>query len=287
MKSVLSICLLALLPAMVSAAEPEPPKPDGSVINMDLPVHQQKKVHPELSDPVLGDQAEINEWAWSPQYAKRFDLPVQTDGLPDGGLWLVGVRIGRIQNGQRQSYQCRIVGLMDSNLPILMPPGEIYNDPMGLNLPGKNERKLEGLHNFTPGQVTWPRQPANKAERRPRSGGGTPYMLFHRHFLPDLAYFELWAGSCSHFDDPAQFRNELRFPTQAVGKKDHAVYEDSAVTFDFPDTLMKKIYPYAHEAWAWGSCLARRVGNKADTLPLWALERFKGVCESGSPEKYK
>lgn len=62
--------LLALLPSMAIATEPPGQQtPVVSVINMELPVHQQKKLHPELSDPVLGDQAQIAEWAWSPQYA--------------------------------------------------------------------------------------------------------------------------------------------------------------------------------------------------------------------------
>ncbi len=96
--------LYAAIPA-ITQAEPAP-----NAINLNLPIHQQKKLHPELSDPVLGDQAQIVEWAWSPQYAKRFGVDVQQDGLPNGGLWLIGIKIQRQQNKEWQRYTCNIVG---------------------------------------------------------------------------------------------------------------------------------------------------------------------------------
>lgn len=67
---------------------------------------EKKKLHPELSDPVLGDRAAVVEWAWSPKYAKRFELPVQSDGLKDGALWLLGVKVERKQFNDYQSYIC-------------------------------------------------------------------------------------------------------------------------------------------------------------------------------------
>ncbi len=295
MKSLFALCLLFLMPQLAVAAEPEEQPPTASSTNTTMPDHEYKKLHPEFSDPVLGDRAAVIEWSWSPQYAKRFNLPVQSDGLPDGALWLVGVKIERQQYRDWQSYACRIVGLIDNKLPILTPPGDRYvihpGDQWEGGLPGKAQTgstdlafEVHGMGEqtkFLPGQLAWCKKPRNKAERdKPETGIGTPYIFYHRSYTPDLAYFEL-DGGCAHFSDPEQFRNELRFPTQLVGKKDEPMFEASAAKFDIPDSLMRKIYPYTRDAYDWRTCLMRRIGGKSFTLSLEALKskRFGDTCE--------
>lgn len=131
-----------LMPLNGFADESAKAAPPTSAINLSLPIHQQKKLHPEISDPVLGDQAQIVEWAWSPQYAERFGLQPQPDGLPDGGLWLVGVKIKRQQDQQYQRYTCSIVGLMDNRLKILTPRGRyIWHTHQGHGLEDCPERR--------------------------------------------------------------------------------------------------------------------------------------------------
>lgn len=243
---------------------------------------ERKKLFPEIADPVLGDQAAIAEWAWSPQYAKRFGLPVQEDGLQDGPVWIVGVRVTRRQyaNGQ-QDYDCRIIGLIDNKAPVIFPPGERYVDT-GWPFAGSRKTREDlislkvGEQNiFIPAQEAWYRSPLTERQKAyPEDGIGTRYRAFHRQYLPGLAYFELGSG-CAHFRDPVRLRNELRFPTI---NKIAAVFEASALVVNLPDSLMKKIYPITQEADAWGGCFLQRMGNKG-SLPLWAIRRFKGKCE--------
>lgn len=272
----------------------------SSSIDVSLPVHQKPKLHTELSDPVLGDQAQIIEWAWSPQYAERFGLQPQPDGLPNGGLWLVGVKIERQQNQQWQRYTCNIVGLMDNKLPILTPPGDVYTAHPSWagrgGLPGKAQVGSEDMRHEVqshaaqlfggPAQVAWSKFPKNEREKsKPESGIGHPYKLFYRHYQQNLAYVE-WEGGCGYFRDPEKFRNEIRFPTQAVGKKDEAVFESTAVKFDLPDSLMRRIYPYAVDADDWTSCFMRRTGRLGVTLTLRAKKskRFGNTCEPQSKQ---
>ncbi|MFZ5820125.1 MAG: hypothetical protein ACOYYJ_09495, partial [Chloroflexota bacterium] len=153
-----------------------PPAKLEPVVAESRPKAPSKKLHPELSDPVLGDRAALVEWAWSPQYARRFGVAVQEDGLKDGYLWLVGIKILRVQSGAKdfQTYQCRLAGLIDNKAPMLMPPGERYVMHPGYHwlggMPGKvqphtpdlvHEVKAMGLKEFTPAQASWYRTPNN------------------------------------------------------------------------------------------------------------------------------
>ncbi|MBI5436494.1 MAG: hypothetical protein HY937_05265 [Nitrosomonadales bacterium] len=282
MRFLFMACLLALLPPVAAATEPANNTQPSSVIDMTLPIHQQKKLHPEFSDPVLGDQAQIVEWAWSPQYAKRFNLPVQPDGLKDGGLWLIGVKVQRIQSQQWQRYTCNIVGLMDNKLPIIAPPGEIYTVPaygwQG-GMPGLNMALV--VKEFTPAQETWNKKPKNELERtRPERSIGLNYLSYYRQFQAGLAYFEI-EGGCGYFNDPQLFRNEIRFPTKFIHENRTAVFEPDAIHFDLPDSLMQKMYPYIREAEDWTSCLMRRSGRIGMTLTLRSIKtkRFGNTCE--------
>jgi len=297
----LALMLASLLPLSSIAAEPVKGVQIPSAIDLTLPIHQQPKLHPELFDPVLGDQAQIVEWAWSPQYAERFGLQPQPDGLPNGGLWLVGVKIERKQYRDWQRYACNIVGVMDNRLPILTPPGERYvvhpANQWIVGLPGKspvasadlhNEVEQASLRDYTPAQVTWHKYPKNKLEQtRPKGGVTRNYLHYYRRFQNNLAYFEI-EGGCSYFNNPQQFRNQIRFPSKADGGIGKAVYESSAVAFDLPDSLMNKIYPYAIDADDWSSCLLRRAGDNTDVLSLRArkLKRFGNTCEP-LPKKQK
>jgi hypothetical protein len=295
------ILLLALfLPFGGMASESAKDKPPSSAIDLTLPIHQQKKLHPELSDPVLGDQAQIVEWAWSPQYAKRFGLPVQSEGLKDGALWLVGVKVQRVQYQQWQRYTCNIIGVMDNKLPIITPPGEVYmiypthiSDMPGKALVGsadlKNQVEHEGAQPFIPAQAAWYRHPQNKLqEERPETGIGHLYKYFYRHFQQDLAYFE-WEGGCGYFRDPEKFRNEIRFPTRIDGKNDAdkqqpAVYESSAIHFDIPDVLMRRIYPYTLDADDWSSCFGHRTSGAFLSLRATKSKRFGNICEPATKQ---
>lgn len=280
--------ILALVLPLNAMATESPP----SAIDVTLPVHQKPKLHPELFDPVLGDQAQITEWAWSPQYAKRFGLPMQPDGLKDGGLWLIGVKVQRIQNQQWQRYTCNIVGLMDNKLPILTPPGEMYmvhpsymsSMPPGRAQVGsadlKNQVQREAIQAFTPAQTTWYKKPKNELEQiRPERSITLSYLSYFRQLQDGLAYFEI-NGGCGYFNDPQLFRNEIRFPTKFIHENRTAVFEPDAIHFDVPDGLMRRIYPYTLEADDWTSCLMRRSGQIGRTLTLRATKskRFGNTC---------
>lgn len=272
-------------------AEPAKDAP-ATAIDLTLPIHQQSKLHPEFSDPVLGDQAQIVEWAWSPQYAERFGLQPQPDGLPNGGLWLIGVKVQRIQNQQWQRYTCNIVGVMDNTLPILTPPGEIYiaYPSKTSGIPGKaqvgsmdlkNQVQHEVVQVFTPVQSTLYKNPKNKLEKIGQEQGMTrDYLHYSRQFQSGLAYFEI-EGGCAYFDDPQFFRNEIRFPVRVIRENRTAAYESDAIHFDIPDNLMRRIYPYTLDAKDWTSCLMRRAGDKSNLLSLRASKskRFGNSCE--------
>lgn len=275
-----ALMLVSLLPFSGIAAEPIKGIQIPSAIDLTLPIHQKQKLHPELSDPVLGDQAQIIEWAWSPQYAKRFNQPVQTDGLKDGGLWLIGVKVQRIQNQQWQRYTCNIVGLMDNKLPILTPPGEMYTVPgygwQG-GMPGLNMAIV--LKEFTPAQTTWYKQPKNELEQtRPERSITVNYLVFYRQLQNGLAYFEI-EGGCGYFNDPQLFRNEIRFPTRFIHENRTAAFEPDAIHFDVPDGLMRRIYPYTLEADDWTQCFLRRVAGHGLTLRSVKSKRFGNTCE--------
>lgn len=252
---------------------------------------EKKKLHHELSDPVLGDRAAVVEWAWSSQYAKRFGLPVQSDGLKDGALWLIGVKVEREQFKDYQSYKCRIVGVIDNKTPIDTPPGDRYvrhpSDQWIGGFPGQIlgadsefANKERGLHAYSPLQAAWWKPGKTKPEpTRPKSNIGIHYNLFHRYFLPDLAFFEL-EGGCAYFENPEQFRNEIRFHEQEKNIKPNSpTTELYPIAFSIPDGLMKRIYTYTDEAVAWRQCLSRRIGGKSNVLRMKDKKRFGNSCE--------
>lgn len=285
------LILALLLPLKATAASPAADV-KSSVIDLTLPIHQQKKLHPELSDPVLSDQEQIVEWAWSPQYAKRFGLPVQPDGLPDGGLWLVGVKVQRVQNQQWQRYTCNIVGVMDNKLPILTPPGEVYTVSPSYGwfggLPGnaqvgsadlKNQVQHEGIQSFTPAQTTWYKKPKNELEKTRSERGITQnYLNYYRQFQNGLAYFEI-EGGCGYFNDPHLFRNEIRFPTKFINENRTSAYDPDAIHFDLPDSLMQRIYPYTLDADDWSSCFGHRTSGDFLSLRAIKSKRFRNICD--------
>lgn len=220
---------------------------------------EKKKQHPIPTDPVLGDRLAVTEWAWSPQYAARFGLPEQKDGLKNGPLWLIGISIERVQSKYLQLYVCQIKGLIDNKSAILTPPGDMYvmhpyNYSVG-GFPGETHGAdsrfvviESGIKTFTPLQDAWRKGEGNRS-KRPASNITINYELFHRYAFNDLAFFEL-DGSCSHFKDPAQFRNELRFP--AGEKKANAdVTVKYPIAFDIPDGLMQRIFPYVEKVRGW------------------------------------
>lgn len=262
-------------------------------------------VLPEAHDPVLGKHAAIVEWAWSPKYAKRFNLPVQPDGLRDGHLWLVGVKILRAQHGDMQSYRCRIVGLIDNKAPMLWPPGDRYLQHPGYRwlggLPGSAQAGTDDLvravrgdsqqRTFSPGHAAWARIPKDEQSKAyPGRSMTSPYILFHRYHTADLAYFEL-EGACRSFNDPVDYRNELRFPTRIDGVDDEiagreAVWEPSALRFYIPDPVMVKTYPVLLKAADWNECLMHRSGMKnLGTIFKQVRERLGSV--SCDPVKSK
>jgi len=248
---------------------------------------QIKKLHSELSDPVLQDRASVVEWAWSPQYANQFKLEKQKNGLKDGWLWLVGVKVQRQQdsNTNRQSYSCRVVGVIDNKAPILWPAKDQYLIHPGYRwvggLPG-NFNYPESINGYTPAQAAWYKHPKNSLQKsRPETSITVPYISVYRHFTEDLAYFEIDA-SCSHFRDPKNYRNEMRFPT--TKQKNHNknnFFEDDPLVMELPDDLMRRIYPYTIEAEDWSSCFLRRVGGKGNLLSnrSMKLNRFGDICE--------
>ena len=258
-----------------------------------LAAESKSPLFPEASDPVLGDRAAIVEWAWSPAYAKRFGIEAQGDGLKDGPLWLIGIKVLRSQHKDSQSYRCRFVGLIDHKAPILTPPGDRYllhpSWPWVGDLPGPKHKlyvgeALSAQFVFAPAQGAWRRNPINQAQReRPESGFGARYLLFHRYYTPELAYFELDA-SCAYFRDPETIRNEVRFPTRVDNQEDKnkgitATWASDALTFDIPDRVMRRIYPYTLKANDWTGCLMRRAGDKTVALTKEAIARLNTSCE--------
>ena len=87
----ITVVLASLPPRAGLAAEPIKASSPGGAHDLTLPIHQKPKLHSALSDPVLGDQAQIVEWSWSPQYAKRSSIAAQANGFFNGLLWLVGL----------------------------------------------------------------------------------------------------------------------------------------------------------------------------------------------------
>ncbi len=252
---------------------------------------EKRKLHPELSDPVLGDRAAVVEWAWSPQYAKRFGLPVQDNGLKDGALWLIGVKVEREQFRDYQTYHCKIAGLINNKSLIATPPGDKYmrhpSDVWIGGLPGQLQgadstftTKGIALQTYTPLQAAWWKPGIKKPEpAKQKSSITIHYNLFYRYFLPDLAYFEL-EGGCGYFENPEQFRNEIRFHEQNKNAKPNApITKSYPIVFSIPDSLMNRIYPYIEESVAWRNCFARRVGGKSNLLRMKDRKRFGNKCE--------
>ncbi|MGL1833014.1 hypothetical protein ACKVEX_05335 [Rhodocyclaceae bacterium SMB388] len=225
---------------------------------------------PEASDPVLGHRAAVVEWAWSPQYAERFGLPVQDDGLEDGYLWLIGIKVVRMEFHDRPTYRCRIVGLLDNQAPIVWPPGERYvmhpsQLPMGGGLPGQGMyRRDVGAKTFTPGHSTWHRFPKTDNQRRyAEAGFAAPYLSFHRGYDDGLAYFELEAA-CAYFGTPQKLINRLSLPTE-VGQGEQPAsraFKPEALSFDIPDRIMLEMFRVTELAADWTLCLMHRSGMK-------------------------
>lgn len=295
----LALMVTVFLPSNGSGAESGKSAQPSSAIDFSLPIHQRPKLNPEFADPVLGDQAQIAEWAWSPQYAERFGLKVQPDGLPNGGLWLVGVKITRKQDQQWQRYTCDIVGVIQNDLPILTPPGDIYTpSPFyqwsgTLPPPGHFVNDGRKFETYTPFQAAWFKTPKNKlVQTRPERSITLQYLLYYRHLQNDLAYFEIETG-CGYFNDPKNFRNEIGFPNKNVVNKRRGEHHMPATSvndyewFGLPDAMMSRIYPYIRDAEDWSSCIMHRVGGKPYLLTTRVLEskRFGNICEQASKHK--
>ena len=260
-------------------------------------VNANEKVFPEAHDPVLGDRAAIIEWAWSPAYAKRFGLTAQSDGLKNGPIWLLGIKLLRQQSGSTnfQTYTCRISGLIENKTSIIWPPGDRYIKHPGYHwlggVPGKPKLGSQDLlirgkgyseqNSFSPAQVAWYKHPSTKRQQKYAKGLiDTSYLFFHRYHTADLAYFELHA-SCSYFYEPKEFRHEVRFPTRIDGKNDEnprvgAVYEPSALTVDIPDSLMKKVYLLIRTAADWNTCLMHRAGISKG-MDIYVKKQFQRI----------
>lgn len=245
---------------------------------------------PEASDPVLGHRAAIVEWAWSPKYAERFDLPVQEDGLPNGDLWLVGVKVVRQQVGERPRYSCRIVGLLSDKTPINWPPGDQHlQHPSHIwiagILPGLEHPRFRtglGITDFTPYQAAWHLNPANDRERQlPESNISVFYRYLYKNYVDDLAYFEI-EGACWYFRDPEEFQNRVHLPSAA--SQGHAL-RPGALSFDIPNRVMNRIYPVVLGAADRSKCLMRRSGIKKSNLFPWERKRLGDVsCEPAPTE---
>ena len=261
------------------------------VFSFNATAAEKKKLHPELSDPVLGDRAAVVEWAWSPQYAKRFGIPAQNDGLKDGALWLIGVKVQREQFKDYQSYKCSIVGIFDNKTPIVTPPGDMYvrhpSDNSVGGFPGQVlgadsafANKERGMQTYTPLQAAWWKLGKMKPEPvKPKSNITIHYNLFHRYFVPDLAFFEL-DGGCAYFENPLQFRNEIRFHELEKSVKPNSPINLSyPIAFSIPDSLMQRIYPYTNEAASWTQCFMRRIRGKSSVLRMGDKKRFGNSCE--------
>jgi len=240
---------------------------------------------PEAKDPVLGDRAAVVEWAWSPAYAKRFGLPAQEDGLKDGYLWLVGVKVIRAQTSDAQEYQCRIVGVIDNKAPMLTPAGDRFMQHPGSRWVGGLPTRYVGpalteQNSFAPGQHAMYREPKNQAQRdRPHSGISLNYLLFHRYYTAELAYFEL-DGACRFLRDPELFRNEILFPTRMLKDKEWnpSVFESSALKFGIPDRVMRRMYPYILKAADWTTCLMERAGYQGIYADKQVKQRLGVSC---------
>lgn len=220
---------------------------------------------PEATDPVLGHRAAVIEWAWSPEYAERFGLPVQEGGLENGYLWLVGIKVVRMDFFDRPTYRCRIVGLLENDTPIVWPPGERYvmhpsHLAMGGGLPGQRHYRAElSPPSFTPGQSTWFKGDKGMAGGiRDYSRLGVPYLFFHKSYTKDLAYFELDA-SCLYFGHPSQLKNRLSFPTTTDESESASrAYKKEALWIDFPDMLVHSVFAIIESAQDWSACLSSR-----------------------------
>ncbi len=252
--TIAGVCFTLLL-SFVAMASPTPP-------GESLPLL------PEATDPVLGHRAAVIEWAWSPQYAERFGLPVQEGGLENGYLWLVGVKVVRMDFFDRPTYRCRIVGLLQNDAPIVWPPGEHYvmhpsQLPMGGGLPGQGQYRGDiGPKPFTPGHGSWVRRPKSDSQRLyPESGITSPYYVMHRSYSENLAYFEL-DGSCRHFGDPKSLETRIHLPTRRGDGEEPSsrAFKPDAIYFVVPDRVMTKIYPYVLSASDWTNCLMHRSG---------------------------
>jgi hypothetical protein len=184
--------------------------------------------------------------------------------------------------------------VMDNKLPILTPPGDMYSITPGYgwlgNLPGKYALlpSTEGLREYTPRQSAWYRKPKNKKEEQLAERNITvDYLSFYKHFTPELAYFEI-DGACGYFNDAELFRNQIRFPVEKPSNPNGTTSgKPSAIAFDFPDGLMRRIYPYIVEAEDWTSCFMTRLDGRKAGLSLHALrtKRFGKSCEPNAAAK--
>jgi hypothetical protein len=184
----------------------------------------------------VGSETTKIAWVWSPEYAKRFNLPENESELKDGPIKAIGLRVSRVEAvGRlvRYSYLCSIELITDGTQDFYFHDVSSYTtQPYGLEylLPGNitlgadsKVLSVARMHGrVLPAYLGYTQLEDRKKGRRYMSA---QYRLFRKEYLYGLQYASFNTGCMKEF---------LRDESRPVLHVAHASYREKGWIYDDP-----------------------------------------------------
>lgn len=201
-------------------------------------------VRAESMTKVVASETTKIVWVWTPEYARRFDLPEGESKLKEGAIKAIGLRISRVETvKQPVRYWCSVELITDGTQDFYF-----HGMPSHSNQPYENVDLMPGLISLNADEKV-----ANKArlegrelpaylrfmhaEKKKDRFISTQYRLFRKEYLWGLQYISLSTG-CFYELPQDGFRHVL-FIAHANYQGKGWVHEDpKSYRIEIPDVLL-------------------------------------------------
>ncbi len=209
-----------------------------ALIALVLSIQHSRNVLAEPSAKHVGSETTKIAWVWSPEYAKRFNLPESESQLKDGPIKAIGLRVSRVEAvGQlvKYRYWCSIELITDGTQDFYFHDMLSYTNQLygaedllagsitpGADLKVASKAMLYGR--VLPAYLGYTQLEDKKKGRRYMSA---QYRLFRKEYLYGLQYASFNTGCMKEF-----LQDESR-PALHVA---HVSYKSKGEIFDDPNS---------------------------------------------------